>query len=339
LDGERRSRVADAEQSIEVLERARLLMDVERWVEAERIIFAEGGPALGARASVMLALCALGRRDNDQARALVNGALGQAPDDPYVRGGAASVFFAAGRPAEAILHAAWCVEQDPFDIEALETLALCRLWLGDKVGGRQTAVALVSVDPTHPASCNVMAAMHHLAGEWAEAEHWTRSGLAAAPDSEMLQTRLARILHKRGLDTEAVELMTALVARDPRATESKELLYDVVESHLYRGVPWMLLAIGSPLVFYARFTNQDFWYIPGGVLVIAGAGLASRRKSQLPALARDVHAQVKKDNFENNVLHRDIGGGWKGPVLVSIGAFVVIALIFAVLIFLDQRGR
>ncbi len=250
----------------ERLDRARMLLQVERHAEAAReltALLAEEPQHPGAHALLALSL-AVGERWEEGLEA-ARTAVSLAPDWYYAHFVLGTILCDAGRPKEALASAREARRLEPEDADVHALVARCFGVLGRWKEVLVSARRGLEVDPKHVDSLNLRAQALRLLGRTDDARGALDIALAEDPEDPDTHASYGFARLQEGDGHQALEHFREALRLDPSHEAARAGLAEALKARnpLYRPILWWML-------FSARFNRRQ------SVLVIVGLLFGAR---------------------------------------------------------------
>jgi tetratricopeptide (TPR) repeat protein len=226
------------------LDRARMLLQVERPAEAAREIAAALSQSPDdAHAHALMALALAAQDEPRQARESAQRAIALAPDWAYTHYVLGTILCRRDEDAEALKSAREAVRLDPDDADhhALEASCLAGLsrWK-DMLAAAERGLAL---DPTHVGCLNLRANALRQLGRADEAAEALDTALSAEPENPYSHTSYGFARLQRGEHQAAIEHFREALRLDPTHEDARAGLVEALKAQnpLYRPILWWIL--------------------------------------------------------------------------------------------------
>ncbi len=230
--------------SEQAIERARLLLQVERHEEALReLTRALAQEPENPEAHTLLALAAMGAKRFDDATAAAQRAVGLAPEWPRAHYVLGAVACDRGRDAEGLASAREAVRLDPDDPDHHALEAACLAGLKRWKEMRAAAERALALDPTHVWGLNLRASALRQLGELDAATDALDYALAEDPEDASTHTNYGFAALQRGQIHEALEHFREALRLEPDNEAARQGLAEALKARnpLYRPILWWML--------------------------------------------------------------------------------------------------
>ncbi|MEX2187298.1 MAG: tetratricopeptide repeat protein [Pirellulales bacterium] len=245
------------------LERARLLLEHERYDQADREIrgyLAEYANDVAGH--YLLAICLSALERYDEATAEARTAIHLAPDQPLSHYALAKVMLARDRYKEAEAAIAEAIRLDPYDADNRALQAAVRHSLRDWPGALAAAEGGLEIDPEHAACLNLRAMSLVQLGRRGEAGQSLAASLAKNPHNAVTHANQGwTLLHERR-PKEAMEHFREALRLDPDSEWAKAGILEAIKARnvAYR---WLL----AYFLWMGRLSSRAQWAVIIGAYV------------------------------------------------------------------------